>query len=373
MSQRKSENTEIERERIQNTQGDDIEGPGPPEPPTGQERGSSPIDQWVQGLRDDIDEIVAGITQSDQEEDQNQQRGTEEAKVEDWTVSKICDELKNGRFKNIVVFTGAGISTDAGIPDFRSPDKGLYNQPGYKLNRPEEAFSLPIFKMNPKPFYALAKKIMPGKFSPTLAHHFIAMLEEKGLLSHYFTQNIDGLDKMAGISEEKLIQVHGTFESNHCSVCNESANHDLVIKAMQNGEPLQCPRCTISGKTSWIKPDITFYGERLPERFYKVLESGVLKKCDLLIIIGTSLQVPPATDVLLEVPEDCPRLMINRESVKSHDNIEFSDKQNCATESRDVFMKTEANDGCIHLAAMLGFKEELIKRRITAFENKIGN
>ena len=116
MSQRKSDNAQEEREHIQNTEGDDIEGPGPPDPPTGQERGSSPIDQWVQGLRDDIDEIVAEIVQSDIAEDQDQQRETEEAKVENWTVSKICDELKNGRFKNIVVFTGAGISTSAGIP-----------------------------------------------------------------------------------------------------------------------------------------------------------------------------------------------------------------------------------------------------------------
>ena len=103
MSQKDSENIEW----------DEIEGPGPPE---AGERGSSPIDQWVHGLRDDIDEIVTEILQSDIEEARNQRKKTEEAKVEDWTVSKICEELKNGRFKNIVVFTGAGISTSAGIP-----------------------------------------------------------------------------------------------------------------------------------------------------------------------------------------------------------------------------------------------------------------
>jgi NAD-dependent deacetylase sirtuin 2 len=231
MSQRKSDNAQEEREHIQNTEGDDIEGPGPPNPPTGQERGSSPIDHWVQGLRDDIDEIVAEIVQSDIAEDQDQQRETEEAKVENWTVSKICDELKNGRFKNIVVFTGAGISTSAGIPDFRTPGTGLYdNLQAYDLNEPEDIFDLDFFKINPKPFYTLAKEIMPGKFAPTISHHFIAMLEEKGILSHYFTQNIDGLDKIAGVSDEKLIQVHGTFDSNHCSVCNESVNQDLIIE-----------------------------------------------------------------------------------------------------------------------------------------------
>ena len=107
MSQKDSE--KIER--------DEIEGPGPPEAqPSDGESGSSPIDQWVHGLRDDIDEIVAEILQSDIEEARDQRKKTEAAKVKDWTVSKICEELKNGRFKNIVVFTGAGISTSAGIP-----------------------------------------------------------------------------------------------------------------------------------------------------------------------------------------------------------------------------------------------------------------
>lgn len=291
--------------------------------------------------------------------------------IRHWTVSKITEELKNGRFKNIVVFTGAGISTDAGIPDFRSPETGLYHKLGaYNLEKPEDIFSLDFFKMNPKPFYTLAKEIMPGTFSPTLTHHFIAMLEEKGLLSHYFTQNIDGLDKIAGVSDEKLILVHGSFDSSHCSVCKESVNNDIAIQAMKNGEPLQCFTCINKGKTtcSWIKPDITFFGEALPDKFYKVLESGALKKCDLLIIIGTSLRVPPATDVLRDVPEDCPRLLINREAVKSHDNIKFlTDEQKGATMSRDVFMKAEANEGCVHLAATLGFKEELFERCLAAF------
>jgi len=161
---------------------DEIEGPGPPvAQPSAGERGSSPIDQSVHGLRDDIDEIVAEILQSDIEEARNQRKKAEKAKFEDWTVSKICEDLKNGRFKNIVVFTGAGISTSAGIPDFRTPGTGLYdNLQAYNLDEPEDIFSLDFFKTNPKPFYTLAKEIMPGNFSPTISHHFIAMLEEKG-------------------------------------------------------------------------------------------------------------------------------------------------------------------------------------------------
>lgn len=375
MSQRKFENWEIERELIQNTEGNDIEGPGPPDPQTGQ---GKKIDQWVQGLRDDIDEIVAAIIQSDIEEDQDQKRETEEAKVEDWTVSKICDELKNGRFKNIVVFTGAGISTSAGIPDFRTPGTGLYdNLQAYDLNEPEDIFDLDFFKINPKPFYTLAKEIMPGKFAPTISHHFIAMLEEKGILSHYFTQNIDGLDKIAGVSDGKLIQVHGTFDSNHCPVCNESVNQDLVIEAMQDGEPLQCPRCTISCKTSWIKPDITFFGESLPDKFFEVFSSDALAKCDLLIIIGTSLQVSPANKIPMRVPNDCPRLLINREPAGLSQDIWsilngseenelnwITDENRISLQSncRDAFLQSDADDGCLVLAEALGIKKELEER-----------
>jgi len=175
MSDRKIENLSSDEEVD--------EGPGPPGPPFG---GSlepttkeEKIDQWVAGLRDDIDEIAGNITGL--QTDSHEEECAEEIEVEDWPVSKICSELKNGRFKNIVVLTGAGISTASGIPDFRTPGTGLYdNLQAYNLDQPEDIFDLHFFKQNPKPFYTLAKGIMPGKFAPTLTHHFIAMLEEKG-------------------------------------------------------------------------------------------------------------------------------------------------------------------------------------------------
>jgi len=380
MSRRNSENAEKELEHIQNTDGNESEGPGPPEPPgpsADQEQDESKIDQvidqWTRGLRDDIEEVFEALLEADKRDADDRRKKTKES-VEDWTVSKICDGLKNGRFKNIVVFTGAGISTSAGIPDFRTPGTGLYdNLQTYNLDQPEDIFALDFFKVNPKPFYTLAKEIMPGKFSPTIGHHFIAMLEEKGILSQYFTQNIDGLDKMAGVSDEKLIQVHGSFDSNHCSVCNESVNHDLVIEAMRDGEPLQCPQCTISCKTSWIKPDITFFGEALPDKFYKTLYSDAMDKCDLLIIMGTSLQVGPANTIPWHVPKDCPRLLINREPTEQRtwNPLELSagkfnwitdEKRNSDEKSRDTFLQSDADAGCLVLAEALGIKKELEER-----------
>merc|ERR1711937_260332 len=205
-------------------------------------------------------------------------------------------------------------------------------------------------------------------FNPTKLG-FIRIL---GILSHYFTQNIDGLDKIAGVSDEKLIQVHGSFDSNHCPVCKESVNHNLVIEAMQDGEPLQCPTCLINGKTtcSWIKPDITFFGEALPDKFYKVFDSDALEKCDLLIIIGTSLQVGPSNFIPLLVPEHCPRLLINREPAGDQNHFKwitdedktFLEQENIPIQCRDAFLKSDADAGCLVLAEALSMKAELEER-----------
>jgi len=331
----------------------------------GPERSETLIDEWVQGTTDDSDEIIRPmISQPTEATTPNEQP------IENWTVAKICDGLKNGKFKNIVVFTGAGISTSAGIPDFRTPGTGLYdNLQAYDLDSPEDIFSLDFFRENPKPFYTLAKEIMPynnpPKYYPTKTHHFIKMLEEKGLLSYYFTQNIDGLDKLAGISDEKIIQVHGSFDSNHCAgeLCNESVSHELVIEAMQEGEPLQCPHCSIKGNiNNFIKPDITFFGEALPAKFFEISQnSDALDNCDLLIIIGTSLAVWPANRIPHNVPDHCPRLLINREPVGG-DDYEWVEDEDRIYQSRDAFIESDADKGCLILAEALGIKEELNSR-----------
>lgn len=110
----------------------------------------------------------------------------------------------------------------AGIPDFRSPDTGLYNNlQKYKLPYPTAIFELDYFLTKPKPFFALAKELYPGTFKPTPCHYFIKLLHEKGLLVRHYTQNIDTLERIAGIPDEKLVEAHGTFYSNHCLVCRK--------------------------------------------------------------------------------------------------------------------------------------------------------
>ncbi len=104
--------------------------------------------------------------------------------------------------------------------DFRTPGTGLYdNLQTYNLPTPESVFDLLYFKENPKPFYTLAKDLYPGRFKPTLTHHFIKLLSDRGMLLRNYTQNIDGLERLAGIPPEKIIEAHGSFASARCIDC----------------------------------------------------------------------------------------------------------------------------------------------------------
>lgn len=108
--------------------------------------------------------------------------------------------------------TGAGISTSAGIPDFRSPETGLYaNLARLNLPNPEAVFDISYFRTNPKPFYTLAQEMYPGKYRPTITHSFIYLLHRKGLLLKLFTQNIDCLEREAGVPSDMIIEAHGSF------------------------------------------------------------------------------------------------------------------------------------------------------------------
>ena len=177
----------------------------------------------------------------------------------------------------VVVLAGAGISVSAGIPDFRSPGTGLYdNLQKYDLPDPQSIFSIDYFKERPEAFCALAREMWPGNFSPTPTHFFIKLLEAKGVLRRCFTQNIDTLEREAGISPELLVEAHGSFGGCHCIECGAGATSAAVEAAIKGGG---VPRCEACG--GLVKPDIVFFGEGLPKRFFE------LRKQDLP-------QVPPA-------------------------------------------------------------------------------
>ena len=182
---------------------------------------------------------------------------------------------------NVLALVGAGISVSAGIPDFRSPGTGLWNNPLHSdLSRPEDMFTLSFFQSNPSPFFEFAKSIWPtGQHRPTPTHRFLKLLESKGVLLRVYTQNIDGLERLAGIAPEKLVEAHGSFSSASCIDCHHSVDIQFVKSCIFSGKtPINCTVCN-----GLVKPDITFFGEMLPDRFYGLFRED-FGKCDLLLI-----------------------------------------------------------------------------------------
>lgn len=186
--------------------------------------------------------------------------------------------LDNG--KRIVFFGGAGVSTESGIPDFRSAD-GLYHQK-YKYN-PETILSHSFFMQKPEDFYEFYRdKMVATNVEPNITHRFLTKLEEAGKLSGVITQNIDGLHQAGG--SKNVIELHGSIHRNYCMQCKKF--HPL--SAMIGSEPV--PHCDCGGM---LKPDVVLYEESLKDNDIDTA-LALISHADVLIVGGTSLSVYPA-------------------------------------------------------------------------------
>ncbi len=198
---------------------------------------------------------------------------------------------------NIVFFGGAGVSTESGIPDFRSQD-GLYNQK-YKYP-PEQIVSHSFYEQRPKDFFDFYKDRMIYKnASPNKAHIKLAELESQGKLKAIITQNIDGLHQAAG--SKKVLELHGSVLRNYCERCHKFYDVDYVLNAP--GIPL----CECGGR---IKPDVVLYEEGLNQNTLSEAVSYI-SRADVLIIGGTSLAVYPAAG-LIDYYEGNKLIVINK-------------------------------------------------------------
>ncbi|KAK7099529.1 uncharacterized protein [Littorina saxatilis] len=227
-------------------------------------------------------------------------------------VEDVATLLREELVKNVVVVAGAGISTPSGIPDFRSPGTGLYdNLQQYSIPYAEAIFDIDYFHHNPRPFFTLAKELYPtGKYRPNYLHYFAKLLFDRGLLLRMYTQNIDGLERISGIPAEKLVEAHGTFSSATCVTCGlRHDKEEIKDKIFQDKFP-RCKRTTCNGI---VKPDIVFFGEQLPKRFYLYLKD--MLQADLVLIMGTSLEVQPFAGIIDTVRFTVPRLLFNRTAV----------------------------------------------------------
>ncbi|KAJ3073841.1 NAD-dependent protein deacetylase sirtuin-2 [Podochytrium sp. JEL0797] len=280
------------------------------------------------------------------------------------SIEAFADFVQENKCHKILVLSGSGISTSAGIPDFRTPGVGLYsNLEKYNLPTPEAIFDIDFFRRNPKPFFLLAKELFPGNFKPTLSHHFIKLLSDKNLLLRNFTQNIDNLERLAGIPESHLVDAHGSFESATCAGhfspafgskhpparfhagCDRTFTKQWLQQRVFANEIPTCPDCN-----GLVKPTLTFFGEPLPPKFGTHLDD--FETADALIVMGSSLKVLPFGGLPAMV-RNVPRLLINHEVVGDFE----------VGGGRDAVYLGECDEGCLRLAELWGMKDELVEMK----------
>ncbi|GMR47502.1 hypothetical protein PMAYCL1PPCAC_17697, partial [Pristionchus mayeri] len=212
--------------------------------------------------------------------------------------------------KRILMLTGAGVSVSCGIPDFRSKD-GIYarlHESFPDLPDPSAMFDIQYFRRNPKPFYDFAKEIFPGMFEPSFSHKLIAHLEKRDKLLRNYTQNIDTLEKVAGI--ERVIECHGSFSSATCLNCKAVYTPDDIRENVMEKKVAYCRVC----EEGVIKPDIVFFGEDLHADFHTQMAIDK-NEADLVVVIGSSLKVRPVSLIPFAVSPDVPQILINREPI----------------------------------------------------------
>ncbi len=192
---------------------------------------------------------------------------------------------------HIVFFGGAGVSTESGIPDFRSKD-GLYNKRDVQFDAysPKYLLSSYCLEDEPKVFFEFYRQKMNVEgIEPNAAHKTLALMEQKGKLDGVITQNIDGLHQKAG--SKNVQEVHGSTLRNYCSRCHKKYPADYIFKSEE-----EIPRCKICGGV--IRPDVTLYGEGLPSDAWRN-SIKLVDKADCLIVGGTSLVVNPAASLAM--------------------------------------------------------------------------
>uniref|UniRef100_A0A2K5LEL1 NAD-dependent protein deacetylase sirtuin-2 n=1 Tax=Cercocebus atys TaxID=9531 RepID=A0A2K5LEL1_CERAT len=275
--------------------------------------------------------------------------------LDELTLEGVARYMQSERCRRVICLVGAGISTSAGIPDFRSPSTGLYdNLEKYHLPYPEAIFEISYFKVCVPPGRGICEGWDGGHLAPTLV-----LPGASGPL------NIDTLERIAGLEQEDLVEAHGTFYTSHC--VSASCRHEYPLSWMKEKIFSEVtPKC--EDCQSLVKPDIVFFGESLPARFFSCMQSDFLK-VDLLLIMGTSLQVQPFASLISKAPLSTPRLLINKEKAGQSDpflgmilglggGMDFDSKK----AYRDVAWLGDCDQGCLALAELLGWK---VRSRVT--------
>ena len=337
----------------------------------------------------------------------------------DLTLEGVAEFLRSDACKSVVLLTGAGMSSGAGIPDFRSPG-GMYDtlrpelitatehQRNLMRMDPTYVVEKDMFMSNPFPYLEVRRPFIVGtleeKWKATIAHRFVELLERHGKLKRLYTQNIDGLDfQCAGIPPEKIVAVHGSIGEVACESCGAPCDAASFVEkvrtqikdiydgqgpsgAPEESRPILCEKC---GRPT-VKPTTVLFGGQLPARFFSCMEADLRGSADsaeegggedddddsgggyeggaaaartstttggpdLLIVAGTSLVVSPANFVAQDVPDRTVRLVVNREAVGQELGIRYG-----GDATRDVFAQGDCDDVFLKLIDLLGWRSDLL-------------
>jgi len=214
------------------------------------------------------------------------------------TIKEIGHLIRNCEYT--VALSGAGVSTPSGIPDFRSANSGLW-----ETYDPFEVASLNAFRYNPEKVYSwlrpLAKLIINA--SPNSAHYGLAQLTADGYLQKIITQNVDSLHQKAG--SNNVLEVHGSFRTLTCTSCfRQYCSSEFTDTFIQDGELPRCRSCQ-----RILKPEAILFGEQLPaQTWLQAVEA--IRRCDLLIVIGSSLEVMPVAGLPMRAIDNGAQLII---------------------------------------------------------------
>lgn len=248
--------------------------------------------------------------------------------------SEVIDELVKAVHlsERILVLVGAGISVNAGIPDFRSADHGIYAK--YNIDA-ADVLHIESFRENPVPFYQLIKEMAfndtgeEKQFYPTVTHQLLATLKAKKKLLRVYSQNIDGLDAdpIGLVPDSEVIQCHGNLASISCADCRTvsavsfkewiscvkrfldfNPKEDVFLNSMDGS--LKCVKCQ-----GYTKPGVVLFGESLPETFFKAIERDI-SECDLLLVVGTSLSVYPFASIPARLDPGIPQFIVTNGAVR---------------------------------------------------------
>lgn len=221
------------------------------------------------------------------------------------SITKLKEIIDNSN--NIIFFGGAGVSTESGIPDFRSAN-GLYSEKTNNYISPEDILSHSFFIEHTKDFYEFYKEKMIYKNAePNYAHLLLADLEKAGKVKAVITQNIDGLHQKAG--SRNVLELHGSIHRNYCTSCNKFFPLEYIINS------INIPKCDVCGHT--VKPDVVLYEESLD---LEVLNKSIyfIENSEVLIVGGTSLTVYPSAGLIRYYKGD--KLVLINKSVTQYDN-----------------------------------------------------